>query len=68
MSLELISLVTAVIGLLMTAVSLETNAQSDQQNITKILQPNATLTDLQNFLQYRYLEPPYKDQRLTLPL
>ncbi len=47
MSLELISLVTAVIGLLMIAVPLETNAQTDQPNITNILKPNATLTDLQ---------------------
>ena len=47
MSLELISLVTAVIGLLMIAVPLETNGQTDQPNITNILKPNATLTDLQ---------------------
>ena len=31
----------------MIAVPLETNAQTDQPNITNILKPNATLTDLQ---------------------
>jgi hypothetical protein len=38
-----LALITAVIGLLMIAVPLEANAQSDQ-NITKLLKPNATLT------------------------